>query len=717
MLEQRTHFLEYWQTLMSVLENLNKIDLRGGALTISDVVVVSQYKIKVNVDDLPQEIVAKIDRSVQFLHQSLEEGRSVYGVNTGFGGSADTSTTAADTLQVALLQMQLSAVLPLSNVDRIKKDKKVFQHQLSILDGIDSAILSMPESWVRGAMLVRCNSLLRGHPAVRLDVIKSILKFLENDLVPLVPLRGSLSASGDLCPLSYIAGALEGNSDVRVWWGDGSAQKLIPADQALKHIGLTPVQFGPKETLGLLNGTAFSLSVAALAHHEAEILAILAQILTAMGVEALLGTAESFDSFIAAVRPHPGQTDVAHNIRAFLEESKLARFDHALCSSGHLRQDRYALSSQWLGPGLEDKALSRSQLEIELNSTTNNPLIDVGSKQIHHGGNFQALSVTSSTEKTRTALEKIGRLIFAQSSELLGSRLAYNLPPNLAVDEPSLSYSMKGVDINMASYMSELAYIANPVSNHVHSAEMSNQSLNSLALISARYTHTAMDLVSLMSSAYLYCLCQALDLRAMDARFMARLKPEVEELTLQTFSGFVSSAQLSRLHIAIWKTLQDSLATSASKDSSERFLGAAQEVQHIVVGYVGTSTTPPPKPLDIIATWTATLANTLENTFNANRTSYLANPDATSYLGKASKIMYLFVRNKLGVPMHRGIVDHPNFGSGSLEENMKKSNTGSRISCIYQAIKDGRIVGPILDCLRNVRKVGGNGVWSVGAKL
>ncbi|KAL5316652.1 hypothetical protein ACEPPN_015701 [Leptodophora sp. 'Broadleaf-Isolate-01'] len=378
--------------------------------------------------------------------------------------------------------MQLSAVLPVSGADNIAKDNKEFQYQMSIPDGVDTATLSMPESWVQ---------------AVCLDIIKDILKFLEHDLVPLVPLRGSISASGDLCPLSCIAGALEGNPDVRVWWRDGSARKLLPADRALKCIGLAPVKFGPKEILGLLNGTGFSVAVAAIAHHQAETLATLAQILTAMGVEALLGTAESFDPFIAAVRLHSGQIEVAHNIRAFLKGSKLARFHHASSTSGHLRQYQYALrtSSQWLRPGLEDMALSRCQLEIELNSTTDNPLVDA-----------------------------------AQSSELLDSRLAYNLPPSLAVDEPSLSYSMKGVDINMASYMSELAYIANLVSNHVHSAEMSNQLLNSLALISARYTHTAVDLVSLMSSAYLCCLCQALDLRAMNGGFIVRLKPELEGL-------------------------------------------------------------------------------------------------------------------------------------------------------------------------------------------
>ncbi|KAH6717029.1 L-Aspartase-like protein [Leptodontidium sp. MPI-SDFR-AT-0119] len=629
---------DYSNKLISVLEKRRAIELQGDALIISDVVAVSQYKTKANIDHLPPEIVAKIDGSVQFLRQSLEEGTSIYGVNTGFGGRADTSTTAAGTLQVALLQMQLSAVLPVSGADNIAKDNKEFQYQMSIPDGVDTATLSMPESWVQG------------HSAVCLDIIKDILKFLEHDLVPLVPLRGSISASGDLCPLSYIAGALEGNPDVRVWWRDGSARK----------------------NPGLLNGTGFPVAVAAIAHHKAETLATLAQILTAMGVEALLGTAESFDPFIAAVRLHSGQIEVAHNIRAFLKGSKLARFHHASSTSGHLRQYQYALrtSSQWLRPGLEDMALSRCQLEIELNSTTDNPLVDVEHEQIHHGGNFQASSL-----------------------ELLDSRLAYNLPPSLAVDEPSLSYSMKGVDINMASYMSELAYIANLVSNHVHSAEMSNQSLNSLALISARYTHTAVDLVSLMSSAYLCCLCQALDLRAMNRGFIARLKPELED------------AQLAELHISIWKSLQDSLAASTSKDSSERFFGVAQPVQHIVISYLATSTTPPPKCLNIITTWTATLAETLKTIFNANRTSYLTNPDATPYLGNASKCMHLF-----------GIVDHPNFGSGSVEDNIKR-NTGSRISCIYRAIRDGSIVEPVLGCLKGVGEVDRNGAGGARAKL
>ena len=179
-------------------------------------------------------------------------------------------------------------------------------------------------------------------------------------------------------------------------------------------------------------------------------------------------------------------------ILQFLQGSQLAQgFDHSIESNqskGPLAQDRYALrtASQWLGPQLEDLLLAHEQVTTELNSTTDNPLIDVEGHTTHHGGNFQAASITSAMEKTRLSLQMVGKLLFAQCSELINPLMNNGLPPNLVADEPSLSYTMKGVDIGMAAYMSELAFLANPVSSHVQSAEMHNQALNSLALISGR---------------------------------------------------------------------------------------------------------------------------------------------------------------------------------------------------------------------------------------
>lgn len=470
MVAMQTSVLEEWERLLAILDKRTQVNVQGDLLTMASLIAVSRFvefwelprisltqnrfKSPAYVDKLPAKVIEKVNKSVQFLDELLENGHSLYGVNTGFGGSADTTTSSLNSLQIALLQMQLSAVLPTSD----SKDMiAAFSHESSN-SAETLAKLSMPESWVRGAILVRCNSLVRGHSAVRLLVIQALTKLLEHDLIPLVPLRGSISASGDLCPLSYVAGTLEGNPDVYVWSGYPNARKLISADQGLKLVGISPITFGPKETLGLLNGTAFSVSAATICHFEAEKLVILAQILTAMGVEAFLGNVESFDHFIAAVRPHKGQIECASNIRAFLKGSKLTSSGHEqVTTEGELRQDRYALrtSSQWLSPVLEDMALARDQLVVELNSTTDNPLFDAPNRHVYHGGNFQASAIASSTEKTRMCLEKMGKLIFAQSSELLDVRLAYNLPPNLAADEPSLSYTLKGVDVSVLLFLSK----------------------------------------------------------------------------------------------------------------------------------------------------------------------------------------------------------------------------------------------------------------------
>lgn len=313
------------------------------------------------------------------------------GVNTGFGGSADTRTSKIKALQSALLQHHHFGVL--TQPDRGGSAAC-----------IESPGHALPPGWVRATMLTRCNTILRGHSAVSLHIIEILMALLRNNFTPVVPLRGSISASGDLSPLSYIAGTLTGNPDIYVQTGSESAVEYLPADKALDMISIQPAILGPKEGLGLMNGTATTAAVASLVLYEAHQLALLSQILTAMAVEALLGSAGSFDPFIANIRPHEGQIEAALNIRLFLQGSQLAQGLGAEKDqynfNGMLFQDRYSLrtASQWLGPGLEDLLLAHSQISTELNSTTDNPLIDTVQGKVHHGGNFQAVSVTSAME-------------------------------------------------------------------------------------------------------------------------------------------------------------------------------------------------------------------------------------------------------------------------------------------------------------------------------
>jgi phenylalanine ammonia-lyase len=265
----------------------------------------------------------------------------------------------------------------------------------------------MPSAWVRAIMLVRANSIVRSHSAASRAVMEAILKLVRLDFTPVIPFRGTVSASGDLMPLADIGGTIEGSPDIWVRISTKKGTQVVSAKEALSIAGITPIKLGPKEGLSMINGTSASAAVASLALYEANQLAVPAQVLTAMSVEGLLGNSESFHSFIAKVRPHPGQIECAFNIRSFLQGSKLAKG----VTMGKVRyvigldQDRYALRSatQWVGPQLEDQMLAEWQLAIELNSTCDNPLVDVKNNEIYSGANFQAASVTSAMEKARGA--------------------------------------------------------------------------------------------------------------------------------------------------------------------------------------------------------------------------------------------------------------------------------------------------------------------------
>lgn len=620
----------------------------------------------------------------------------------------------------------------------------------------------MPTSWVKGLMLQRINSIVRGHSAVSLHIVEAIMTLLQRDITPVIPLRGSISASGDLQPLSYVAGAIQGSPDifVRVGQGKQKPRLVMPSSQALDMAGIKPVVLAAKEGLGLLNGTAASVSVASLAIHEANHLAILTQVLTGMAVEALCGTAESFSPFIAKVRPHRGQVEVAANIHGFLQGSRLSSgldSGKGMHIAG-LCQDRYPLrtSSQWIGPQLEDLLLATEQISIELNSTTDNPLTDVNADLIHHGGNFQATSITSAMEKTRTAIQMFGKLIFAQGSELLNSSLNKGLPPNLAADDPSLSFACKGIDINLAAYMSELAYLAHPVSNHVQSAELHNQAVNSLALVSARYTAQSIEILAQMCAAYLFTLCQALDLRVLQARFLARAHECYTNIATIAFERCYNQHKDSsgRVHpidktaqaaviTEVWIALRDAWNSSTNMDLMPRAGKAARAAAVLFQYRTGSSYHTLSLEVDLRFMLYGEYANIRSDMFE-NHVN-----ETPKYLGQGAKKMYHFVRWVLKVPFHRGLEDDPVFMMGGEEEGereeegegeeeeeeeeegeweesggqmegeavqffrpkkpaagdgeavRRKRTIGSWISVIYEALRAGLLQGPVMQAVKD----------------
>lgn len=634
------------------------------------------------------------------------------GVNTGFGGSADTRTKGVDELQATLIRELHSGIL--SNPTRQTQSTS---DALPCEDADSNTC--MPEAWARASILVRINSLASGHSGVRSVLINNMVELLKQDIVPRIPLRGSISASGDLMPLSYIGGALEGKRGITVWAGSRPNRRIVTADVALAESSLHPIKLGPKEGLAIINGTAVSTGVAALAIHDANSLAALSQLLTAMSVEALRGTDESFDPFFGAVRPHPGQIEAARNIRSFLAESKLVQRNDG-SEAGTLRQDRYSIRTapQWLGPILEDLRLASQQVTIECNSVTDNPLIDLNldnteNARILHGGNFQAKAITSAMEKTRSAAQTIGQMLFAQCTEIINPRLNYGLPPSLVVDEPSQSFLLKPVDIMIAALQSELGFLANPAGTHVQSAEMGNQALNSLGLMSARYTHTALDVLSQLASAHLFTLCQALDLRAMHFKFL-----EAVEMTIRThtseiladvldegnaLSNGTSKAPISpleKLHTILFQAFTTHLSQTTTLDSAQRFPTIFQSLQPTILSLASPSSS---QTVPAIRKWTQQCSTSALAIFLETRDSYHASPDASPILGLGARRMYDFVRKELRVPFLRtGMLKAGGNYDARCDSDGGNLTTGGLITRIYQSIRSGALYGPVMECLAEV---------------
>ncbi|KAK3317230.1 L-Aspartase-like protein [Cercophora scortea] len=645
-----------WVALQKTLNSGAAVALNGRDLSIADVVAVASHGTNAHVTD-DQAVLQQVADSVSFLEREIAAGRTIYGVNTGFGGSADTRTHDVERLQSALVQHQNSGIL--LHADKGHSDGGPRRAKNDLLRSH-----ALPTPIVKAAMLIRCNSLLRGHSGVRISVIKSITTLLSRDMTPVVPLRGSISASGDLSTLSYIAGAIEGNPDIFVRVRSKGEDTIIPANEALALAGLQPVRLQAKEGLGITNGTAPSCAAASIVVHQANQLALLTQFLTAMGTEALSGTAHNYHPFISAIRPHAGQSEAAANILNFLSGSKLSSARNP--DRIGLAQDRYALRTapQWIGPQLEDLLLATRQVETELNSTTDNPLIDVATGHIHHGGNFQAAVLTSAMEKTMTAVQSLGRLLFAQSSELINNMTNRGLPPNLSADEPSESFTCKGFDINMAAYMAELAYLAHPVSTHMQVAELANQSVNSMALVAARYALEAVEVLSLMAAAYIYVLCQALDLRCMRLAFRDTIRGVILNAVAYPFFNHleVNGGENAReLHRAILSKATDTLLSRwdhmAHVDTAERSKAAVQESMGAMMEHLSELGVTP--TVDELARFQAIVAGALESHYRAVKKEFLRSQTTAKHISPASRVVYEFVRTELNVPLNRGVADHP----------------------------------------------------------
>jgi len=373
----------------------------------------------------------------------LEADEVVYGVNTGFGKLASVRIP-----QDQLLQLQRNLIV---------------SHVAGVGD-------PLPAEVVRAAMLLRANVLLRPTAGVRPAVARTVVQMLNAGIHPVVPEQGSVGASGDLAPLSHIALAVMGEGEIHDSRfpipdsrsaGPGNRESgIVPAAQALSDANITPIQFQPKEGLAFINGTQVQTAMLALAVHDAENLWRTAHGAAAMSLEALMGTPVPFDERVHDARPHAGQRLSAELMRELLADSEI-RESHR--QSDPRVQDAYSLrcTPQVLGAVADAIAFAKRTVEIELNASTDNPL--VFEDEILSGGNFHGQPIAMALDVLAIAVTTLAGMSERRLERLVNPDLNQGLPAFLT-PEPGLHSGMMMVQVTAAALVAEARTLCVPAS-------------------------------------------------------------------------------------------------------------------------------------------------------------------------------------------------------------------------------------------------------------
>jgi phenylalanine ammonia-lyase len=463
--------------------------LRGHDLTIEDVVRVARFDAKVKLTD-DEAVLQRVKAAHEYIIKAVQDGQAIYGVTTGFGGMAHTliSPDEAGDLQENLIWFM-----------RSEAGKRLNRED------------------VRAAMVIRANTHLLGFSGLRLELIRRMVIFLNANVTPHLREFGSIGASGDLAPLACITGALIGLDPCFKVDFDGHE---TDAPSALKRLNLAPLKLEPKEGLAMINGTAVMSAIAANCIYDARQLLALSMGTHALAIQGLMGSNQSFHPFIHDHKPHAGQKWSAAQMLKLLSGSGLIRDElegRGERSRGELIQDRYSLRClpQYMGPIVDGLNQIAKQVTIEINSATDNPLIDPGNSRDFHGGNFLGQYIGVAMDQMRYFIGLMAKHLDVQIALLAAPEFNNGLPPSLIGNrERKVNMGLKGLQISGNSIMPLLGFLGNSLVDRFPThAEQFNQNINSQGLGSANLARRSIAAFQEYMAIALMFGVQAVDLR------------------------------------------------------------------------------------------------------------------------------------------------------------------------------------------------------------
>jgi len=464
------------------------ITIDGTPVSIDDIIAVARGNATVRISS-SQSFVSTIERSRILLMNALENGTPVYGVNTGYGKSCGKRIA----MEVA-----------------VKNGLNLIRFH-----GCGTGEpLGIPET--RAAMMTRILCFARGYSGVSIQLIQRLADFLNAGITPVVPSEGSVGASGDLTPMSYIAAAIMGDGEV---FYQGSR---MPSAMAHFRAGLNPLEFSPKEPLAIMNGTSAMTGIGIMVMDRARRILRASIAATALAVHALKGNTHHYDPVIAKAKPHPGQDLVARTIARLLEanvdEKSLA------AQTPETLQDPYSIRCvpQILGVLHDAIEWTNRWLEIEANSANDNPLIDPETGRVLMGGNFYGGHVVFAMDALKSAIASAADMSDRQIALMVDPYMNRGLPADLVgADKNEIMYNhgFKAMSIASSALAAEALKLTMPAASFSRSTESHNQDKVSMGTISARDAARICDLTEKVTAIHLLASAQACELRgAIDTR-------------------------------------------------------------------------------------------------------------------------------------------------------------------------------------------------------